>query len=260
MNRPLNGKEEISRGFTEDESLSETTWTDFDTTSPKDSFRCSIDDYLKRKELELEEKSHKDDLPTEEELAQRKVRFHEELEKVHEVDPISDEDRANYWLDDRDLDRFETELLTILKNHRKGKIKSNDPEITFRGLEHRGEDRLTVECTRLSHLRSVLDEVRRQKKAGAEKLDWKRISKAARPYSSLSTQRALDFARQDEQETQRILAEDALKKNKSAGRKGTARPVFVQKQTKEKESSPKKSKKGFGLLFRAWKEKKNCIA
>jgi hypothetical protein len=176
----------------------------------------------------------KDRPPSAEEARRRKVKFRadEKLEEVKEVEDVPEEDRPNYWLDNRDFDRFETEVkLTRFRweNHLSGKIKFDEENNSMRGLEYLQEGE-KIDANRWKHARSVLGEIHRQKMAGRKQIDWEKVRETSSRLSSESSRRASELGKADEADRhrawgepvatepssmQRTKSEPALKKKKS---------------------------------------------
>jgi len=106
-----------------------------------------------------------------------------------------------------DFERVATEVKNTRsrwEKHQAGEIKKFDEaKNSFRGLEDiAGRKRRSF-----LHTRSVLEEVQRQKRTG-QHVDWELVRQISTSLSSEAVQRAIEFAKSDEEERRRASTEE----------------------------------------------------
>jgi hypothetical protein len=162
--------------------------------------------------LTRSERSHlmgKDKPPSLIESSKRKIRFHDNLETVHTVELVPDNEKKHYWTNHVDFDRFENEIkLTKFRweNHKSGRIKFDEISSSIRGLEHMIKDGPTSKAgygltPTWKHSRKVLEEIHRQKteeKKSNDSIDWEKVREASVKSSAPGYQHALDMGLADE--------------------------------------------------------------
>jgi len=133
----------------------------------------------------------KDKPPPPEEARKRRVKFRDDptLETVHVVDKVSDEDKAQVYMNNDDFSRAETELkLTMFRweNHLAGTIAFDENNNSMRGLEHLADraKQNKIDLQKYKHNRAVLEEINRQKQDyGGEVKDWDVVRKISQQFS-----------------------------------------------------------------------------
>jgi hypothetical protein len=150
------------------------------------------------------------------------------LPQIVEVEVVPEEEKGHYWLEDEDYERFTTEAKktrSLWEKHQAGKIKKKFDEAKYsvRGLENLVGGRNIARGLRTLHVRSVLEEIQRQKRTGHE-VDWELVRKTSTSLSREAVQRATELAKADEEEQQKVGTEEEerpplRRKNENFGRK-----------------------------------------
>lgn len=188
----------------------------------------------------------KDPPPTPQEAAKRKVKFPDnehELETVHEVDPVADEEKKNYWLNGSDFDRFDNDVKITLfrwKNHVSGDLKFDETNNSIRGLEGTITGTARADAKdKWKHRQAVLKEISSARLNGKSlaAIDWERVREISLQNSIHQLEKAVERGKQDEQA--RVSAWNTIYDS-------------VSEASSDESSNKKKKKKGFNLMF--WKK------
>jgi hypothetical protein len=172
---------------------------------------------------------------TQQEVAQRKVRFRDdpELEEVRilELDPpLTPSEKRSCHLCDDDNDRMAMEVqMTLMRwdNHEDGKIEFDDNRHSIRGLI----DHVDEECPERNrdgaiyhHMTRILQEQVRQLTSGAKTLDQERVGEIARESALKESIRAQYIAQKDRIEAEEAWEAKPFKKsiNHAQGKKGAS--------------------------------------
>jgi len=152
----------------------------------------------------------KDKPPSPEEERKRKVHFVEdsELDTIHEVDLITEEDKPQVYMTGEDFGRIETDVkMTNFRweNHLAGKIKFDASTNTMRGLEHLDRDASRKSSMqKYKHNRAVMEEINRQKQDyDGTVRDWEVVRKISQQFSVHSTNHAVELGRLDREAHQK---------------------------------------------------------
>ena len=194
----------------------------------------------------------KDKPPSSEEARKRTVKFRDEaeLENVHEIEQVADEDRAKVYMNNEDFSRIETDLkMTSFRweNHLDGKISFDENNNSMRGLEHlQDRDKQTKrDLQKYKHNRSVLEEINRQKQDyGGKVRDWDAVRRISQQFSVHSINHAVELARLDREAHRRAW------NNGEAAAPSSAQSSLSSSQQADKDG--KKKKKG---KFLFWQKK-----
>ncbi|GAX09211.1 hypothetical protein FisN_17Lh175 [Fistulifera solaris] len=187
----------------------------------------------------------KDPPLTPQEAAKRKVKFpdnDEELETIHEVEAVADEDKKNYWLDGSDFDRFDNDVkVTVFRwrNHVSGDLKFDEDNNSIRGLEGTitGSSREDAR-NKWKHRQAVLKAINASRLDGKslDSLDWEKIREVSLHNSLEQLKKAVALGVKDEQ-----ARVSAWTGNSSSAPHANPREI-----------NKKNKKKGFNLMF--WKK------
>lgn len=180
------------------------------------------------------------------EAAKRKVKFpdnEQELETVHEVEPVADEEKKDYWLNGSDFDRFDNDVKVTMfrwKNHVSGDLTFDDDNNSIRGLEGTisGTSREDAR-NKWRHRQAVLKEISSARLNGKTlgTIDWERVREISLQNSAHQLRKAVALGLEDEQA--RVYAWNT--NNDS-----------VYRANSQESSKKKNKKKGFNLIF--WKK------
>jgi hypothetical protein len=187
----------------------------------------------------------KDPPLTPQEAAKRKVKFpdnDEELETIHEVEPVADEEKKSYWLDGSDFDRFDNDVkITVFrwKNHMSGDLQFDEENNSIRGLEGTitGSSREDAR-KKWKHRQAVLTAISSARLDGKtlDTLDWEKIREVSLQNSLQHLKKAVALGVKDEQA--RVSAWTEISSSVS--------------HVNPRENNKKNKKKGFNLMF--WKK------
>lgn len=159
------------------------------------------------------------------------VHFRDELEEVHEVERVNEEDEGNYWLTQSDFHRIETELnITNFRweNHVRGRIAFDEANNCTRGLESMdSEKQRRKDLAQYKHYRSVLGEVERQKSNHGEVTNWDKVRDASEQHTAESRQHATEMGKRDEEENRHAWGESSQLITEASTKKLTKKKIFV---------------------------------
>jgi hypothetical protein len=138
--------------------------------------------------------------PTEQEAAKRRVKFCEPLFDVYEIEKVDNAIKDQYWMNDEDFDRIETDLKVTqfrYENYKNGKIPFDEEQNTVRGLESMiSDDNLDMKMHK--HQQSVLHEIHQQKAVHGCVFDWEKVRLTSEKFSAKCRANAAEVGKQDE--------------------------------------------------------------
>ena len=187
----------------------------------------------------------KDKPPTEQEASKRRIRFRDTLVDIIEFDKIGKDVKNQYWMNDEDFDRIETDVKMTqfrYENSKTGKIPFDESNNSIRGLE---SILYGIDMKLYKHRQSVLQEIHVQKSKHGFVKDWERVRQTSEVNSDFCRTKAVEIGKQDEMEHKKAwdIIPGSVIAEKSLGKVMTTTGAAAKNETKKKNP----------LLF--WKKK-----
>ena len=187
----------------------------------------------------------KDKPPTEQEASKRRIRFRDTLVDIIEFDKIGKDVKNQYWMNDEDFDRIETDVKMTqfrYENSKTGKIPFDETNNSIRGLE---SILYGIDMKLYKHRQSVLQEIHVQKSKHGFVKDWERVRQTSEVNSDFCRTKAVEIGKQDEMEHKKAwdIIPGGVIVEKSLGKVMTTTGAAAKNETKKKNP----------LLF--WKKK-----
>ena len=187
----------------------------------------------------------KDKPPTEQEASKRRIRFRDTLVDIIEFDKIGKDVKNQYWMNDEDFDRIETDVKMTqfrYENSKAGKIPFDETNNSIRGLE---SILYGIDMKLYKHRQSVLQEIHVQKSKHGFVKDWERVRQTSEVNSDFCRTKAVEIGKQDEMEHKKAwdIIPGSVIAEKSLGKVMTTTGAAAKNETKKKNP----------LLF--WKKK-----
>ena len=187
----------------------------------------------------------KDKPPTEQEASKRRIRFRDTLVDIIEFDKIGKDVKNQYWMNDEDFDRIETDVKMTqfrYENSKAGKIPFDETNNSIRGLE---SILYGIDMKLYKHRQSVLQEIHVQKSKHGFVKDWERVRQTSEVNSDFCRTKAVEIGKQDEMEHKKAwdIIPGSVIAEKSLGKGMTTTGAAAKNETKKKNP----------LLF--WKKK-----
>ena len=187
----------------------------------------------------------KDKPPTEQEASKRRIRFRDTLVDIIEFDKIGKDVKNQYWMNDEDFDRIETDVKMTqfrYENSKTGKIPFDETNNSIRGLE---SILYGIDMKLYKHRQSVLQEIHVQKSKHGFVKDWERVRQTSEVNSDFCRTKAVEIGKQDEMEHKKAwdIIPGSVIAEKSLGKVMTTTGAAAKNETKKKNP----------LLF--WKKK-----
>ena len=187
----------------------------------------------------------KDKPPTEQEASKRRIRFRDTLVDIIEFDKIGKDVKNQYWMNDEDFDRIETDVKMTqfrYENSKAGKIPFDETNNSIRGLE---SIRYGIDMKLYKHRQSVLQEIHVQKSKHGFVKDWERVRQTSEVNSDFCRTKAVEIGKQDEMEHKKAwdIIPGSVIAEKNLGKVMTPTGAAAKNETKKKNP----------LLF--WKKK-----
>lgn len=187
----------------------------------------------------------KDKPPTEQEASKRRIRFRDTLVDIIEFDKIGKDVKNQYWMNDEDFDRIETDVKMTqfrYENSKAGKIPFDETNNSIRGLE---SILYGIDMKLYKHRQSVLQEIHVQKSKHGFVKDWERVRQTSEVNSDFCRTKAVEIGKQDEMEHKKAwdIIPGSVIGEKSLGKVMTTTGAAAKNETKKKNP----------LLF--WKKK-----
>lgn len=164
-----------------------------------------------------------------------KVAFREgeKLEEVHEIPSITDEEKKNCFMGTENWVSIDNDIELTTKrwtNHVEGTIPFDEDNNTIRGIEDM-IFKIDKQKPILKHRKTILEEVVRQKTSN-EYPNWEKLSALSKSSSEAQTKLAIELAKEDEKEKNRVWAP----KQPGAEKKAVTPPAKQDKKGKRKSS------------------------
>ena len=187
----------------------------------------------------------KDKPPTEQEASKRRIRFRDTLVDIIEFDKIGKDVKNQYWMNDEDFDRIETDVKMTqfrYENSKAGKIPFDETNNSIRGLE---SILYGIDMKLYKHRQSVLQEIHVQKSKHGFVKDWERVRQTSEVNSDFCRTKAVEIGKQDEMEHKKAwdIIPGSVIAEKNLGKVMTPTGAAAKNETKKKNP----------LLF--WKKK-----
>ena len=187
----------------------------------------------------------KDKPPTEQEASKRRIRFRDTLVDIIEFDKIGKDVKNQYWMNDEDFDRIETDVKMTqfrYENSKTGKIPFDETNNSIRGLE---SILYGIDMKLYKHRQSVLQEIHVQKSKHGFVKDWERVRQTSEVNSDFCRTKAVEIGKQDEMEHKKAwdIIPGSVIAEKNLGKVMTPTGAAAKNETKKKNP----------LLF--WKKK-----